>query len=307
VVKYGLPSDTSAEALGRFLKARYRIQAEGVDSILARYQREREQLLAFIQARGLFPLPAEQDLKILRTPSFLVPSIPAGAMEAPPPFREGVRTSLIYLTLSEELAEEHTDLDIPGMMLHEGIPGHHLQLSMASLHPSTIRRHVEAMDQAEGWTTMLEDYMLDAGYIGDLTDEVRFCGKLSLSRIGARVAIDLYFMTGDRQFLDVGIDCDRTPQDPFQAAGNLLAAVTGFVPERVQGELNWYSQERGYPLCYLTGNHLVWQLKNDIARSQQGRLSGDELDRAFHRAFLEAGNMPVSFLRRIFRHQGLLS
>ena len=57
------------------------------------------------------------------------------------------------------------DLDVPGMMIHEGIPGHHLQLSTAATHPSTVRRHTSAMDQAEGWTTMLEDYMLDMGYM----------------------------------------------------------------------------------------------------------------------------------------------
>ena len=40
--------------------------------------------------------------------------------------------------------------------------------------------------------------------------------------------------------------------------------ATGFTDGRVQAELNWYSSEQGYPLSYLTGNRLVWQLKEDI-------------------------------------------
>jgi uncharacterized protein (DUF885 family) len=305
--RYGLPEDIAVDALHRHLNRRYRVEIEPgqLVQILDRYQRERERISAFIRERDLFPIPAAQDMVIMQTPPFMAPSIPAGAMMSPPPFRTGARTSLVYLTLSDELLDEHTELSIPGMMIHEGIPGHHLQLATAAGHPSVIRRHIDAMDHAEGWTTMMEDYMLDQGYLGELEDEARFCGKRDLSRIGARVAIDLFFMTGERRYLEVGVDCDLSTDDPFTAAGNLLAAVTGFVPGRVEAELNWYSQERGYPLSYLTGNRLAWQLKDDV-RAANPTLAASELDRTFHRVYLESGNMPVSFLRRVFAHQGLL-
>lgn len=304
--KYGLSASTTADDLTRFMADHFKVRlTDGrLEDILDRYEEERRRIDVFIGERELFPVPAGQDLKIMRTPGFMKPSIPAGAMMPPPPFRAGVRRSLVYLTLSEELAAEHTELSIPGMMIHEGIPGHHLQLATAAMHPSVIRRHYDGAHHAEGWTTMLEDYMLDMGYMGELTDEARFQGKRDISRIGARVAIDLFFMTGEKEFLDVGIPCDLSSDDPFEAAGNLLVAVTGFVPERVQGELNWYSQERGYPLSYLTGNRLVWDLKRDVGR--ESGLSGLDLDRRFHQLYLESGNMPVSFLRRVFRHQGLL-
>lgn len=306
VKKHGLPAGATADDLTRFLADRYRVKlTDGrLEDILDRYEEERRRIDAFIGERNLFPVPADQDLRIMRTPGFMTPSIPAGAMMPPPPFRPGVRRSLVYLTLSAELAAEHTELSIPGMMIHEGIPGHHLQLATASMHPSVIRRHYDGAHHAEGWTTMLEDYMLDIGYMGELTDEARFEGKRDISRIGARVAIDLFFMTGEKDFLDVGVPCDLSSDDPFEAAGNLLAAVTGFVPGRVQGELNWYSQERGYPLSYLTGNRMVWELKRDVERASG--LSGTDLDRRFHQLYLVSGNMPVSFLRRVFEHEGLL-
>lgn len=306
VDRHGLPADTDTATLHAFLNEKFRVNLPDgrIDSVLVRYQAERERVLAFIEERDLFPILPDQDMKLLRTPKFMEPSIPAGAMMSPQPFRDGTRTSLVYLTLREDLIDEHTELGIPMMMIHEGIPGHHLQLATASTHPSIIRRHTEAMDQAEGWTTMLEDYMLDQGYMGDLTDEARFSGKRDISRIGARVAIDLYFMTGDRGYLEIGVDCDISSDDPFVAAGSLLQAVTGFSPGRVQAELNWYSQERGYPLSYLTGNTLVWQLKRDVAARWTG--SAIDMDRAFHRAFLEAGAMPVAVLRREFTSRGLL-
>jgi hypothetical protein len=308
VRKYRLPSATGTAELETHLRERYRLPLKNgdLDGILRRYEAEREHVLAFIREHELFPILEQQDMRILRTPPFMAPSIPAGAMMPPPPFREGVRRSLIYLTLSEELRDEHTEISIPSMMIHEGIPGHHLQLATASTHASVIRRHIEASEQAEGWTTMLEDYMLDVGYRGEVADEIRFCGKRDLNRIGARVAIDLFFMTGDKSYLEVGIDCDLSSEDPFVAAGNLLAEVTGFVPGRVQAELNWYSQERGYPLSYLTGNRMVWEIKEQLARSQAGKLEGLALDRRFHELYLGSGNMPLTFFRRVLTEQGLL-
>jgi uncharacterized protein (DUF885 family) len=306
VRKYGLAPDTTADEVTRFLADRYRVTLLGgrLEAILDRYEAERRRIDAFIAEHDLFPVPAEQDLRIMRTPGFMIPSIPAGAMMPPPAFRPGVRRSLVYLTLSDELVDEHTELSISGMMIHEGIPGHHLQLTWAAMHPSIVRRHYEGMHHAEGWTTMLEDYMLDMGYMGELTDEARFVGKRDISRIGARVAIDLFFMTGEKGFLDVGVPCDLSSDDPFEAAGSLLAAVTGFVPGRVRGELNWYSQERGYPLSYLAGNRMVWELKRNVERDSG--LSGVALDRCFHRLYLTSGNMPLTFLRRVFQREGLL-
>ena len=305
VAKYGLDPGVSFADLHAFLNRKFAVDPPEVECVLRRYREERARIAAFIRERDLFVLLEDQEMKILPTPPFLEPTIPAGAMMSPPPFRDGTRTSLIYLTIKPDQLNEHTELGIPGMMIHEGIPGHHLQLATASTHPSIVRRHVSASDHAEGWTTMLEDYMLDLEYMGELTDEARFIGKRDLARIGARVAIDLFFMTGERSFLDVGIDGDLAAPDPFTAAGTLLTAVTGFSPGRVEAELNWYSQERGYPLCYLTGNRLVWRLKEAAARGPSG-LSGLALDRRFHRTYLEAGNMPLSFLKRVMVRDQLI-
>jgi uncharacterized protein (DUF885 family) len=308
VDRYGLAADTSSADLQRFLNRRFRvaIAAGGLEQVLVRYRQEHERVSRFIRERDLFPIPEHQSLEILETPGFMRPSIPAGAMTPPAPFRAGTATSLIFLTLSEELLDEHTELTIPIMMVHEGVPGHHLQLATASQHASRIRRHVMANDHAEGWTTMLEDYMLDRGYAEALADEVRFCAKRDLCRIGARVAIDLFFMTGERDYLDLGLGLERGQPDPFAAAGELLQAVTGFTPGRVEAELNWYSSERGYPLSYLTGNQLVARLRRDLHAAQAERHSAERIDRMFFDRYLSSGNMPLAFLRRVFQHEGLI-
>jgi len=292
--KYELPQTTSAKEMQEFLNQKFSVKREGNDFqfILNRYEQEREKILAFIKQKDLFPVMDDQDMHIMQTPDFMKPTIPAGAMMPALPMRKGLKKSLVYLTLSEELLAEHTEISIPGMMIHEGIPGHHLQFAWAATNNSLIRKIFNANDLSEGWTTMLEDYMLDIGYAGDLEDEIRFSGKRDIARIGARIAIDLYLMSGDKKYLDIGIDCDLSSDDVFVNAAHLLKAVTGFVDGRVQAELNWYSQERGYPLSYLTGNYLVWKLKDKV----KDKMS----DKEFHTKFLQAGNMPVSLLEKLF-------
>jgi hypothetical protein len=309
VSKYQLPGDTDAETLQSILNKKFAVQLRDgeLSSVLEEYQGEREKVLAFIDNTDLFPVPDDQDMMISMTPGFLQPVIPAGAMWPPLALREGTRKSMVHLTLKEDELDEHTHLGIPNMMIHEGIPGHHLQFACASLQDSLIRRIYEASEHAEGWTTMLEDYMLDVGYVDEeLVDEVRFIAKRDISRLVARVGIDLYFMTGDQQYLNVGLELDFTSKDPFVNAAALLKTATGFTDGRVQAELNWYSTEQGYPLSYLTGNRMVWALKADIIRANLKNLSERELDREFHRLYLNSGCMPVTSLRRVFEHEGFL-
>tara|TARA_Y100000768_G_scaffold388936_1_gene388942 strand:+ start:1136 stop:2785 length:1650 start_codon:yes stop_codon:yes gene_type:complete len=288
-LKYRLAPETSAAELQSFLAQKFSVPFETFEDIIQRYEHEQSKILNWLKQKNLFPIIENQSLKIMQTPVYLQPSIPAGAMICPLGLREGTRHSLIYLTLKETNLAEHTELSIPNMMIHEGIPGHHLHLATATTHKSVIRRIMPCNDLAEGWTTMLEDYILDQGFGGELEDELRFSAKRDMARLGARVAIDLFFMSGEKDYLEVGIDADISSDDPFESAGQLLQAVTGFVPDRVQGELNWYSQESGYPLSYLVGNHLMLTLKSKYLR----KVADDDF--SFHKFILSQGKMPLSF------------
>ena len=311
--KYALADTTSDVDLHEFLNEKFAAKIKGgkLDSVLDYYSEQIQSINDFIEQRHLFTLPPQQEIRLLQTPSFLEPVIPAGAMWPPLALRPGKKTSLVYLTLKEDQLAEHTELGIPVMMIHEGIPGHHLQFATAARHPSFIRRIFSANEHAEGWTTMLEDYMLDVGYISeDLVDEVRFIAKREMSRLVARVGIDLYFMTGERDYLNVGLDLgfanNGYSDDVFANAAKLLKTATGFTDGRVQAELNWYSTEQSYPLSYLTGNRLVWQLKQDIQALNKKDLDALALDQAFHAIYLESGCMPVESLRTVFEQQGYL-
>ena len=83
--KYTLPIDATPADVQAFLNEKFRVVLpnDSLDDILSRYQEERERILAYIKQHELFPVFDAQDMKIMKTPAFMAPSIPAGAMFSP--------------------------------------------------------------------------------------------------------------------------------------------------------------------------------------------------------------------------------
>src|SRR5207248_7205449 len=50
------------------------------------------------------------------------------------------------------------------LSIHEGYPGHYVQLEYSNRHPSLIRRILSSGVFAEGWAVYTEQMMLDQGY-----------------------------------------------------------------------------------------------------------------------------------------------
>lgn len=257
-----------------------------VKNVLEAYEEEKHKIRDFIVENKILPFIDNEQMKIMKTPEFMINLIPAGAMCPPLPFKEGIKQSLVFLTLNDSNGADHNSLSIPPMMVHEGIPGHHLQFCYAKENKSKVRSFFGANDLSEGWATYMEEYIFEKGYKSEFKDEIFFIIKRDMARLGARVAIDLYFMIGDEKYLDIGVDFDQSSSDSFEKAKKLLIAVTGFSQVRADGELNWYSMERGYPMTYLVGNTLLKKIKK----------SSGLVDFDFHKAFLKKGNMPLSML-----------
>lgn len=281
ISKYSLDAKSSTQDVQSFLNDKFRC-----DDILKEYDKSKSAVAEFIKERDLFEIPSDQEFTILKTPSFMSSLIPAGAMCPPLALREGIKRSLIFLTIDDNNSSDHNLLTIPPMMIHEGIPGHHLQFSYAAKHKSIIRNIFSANDLSEGWATYLEEYILELGLNEELSLEMSFIIKRDVARLGARVAIDLYFMSGDKSYLEIGSDFDRDLEDPFELAKSLLISICGFSDARADGELNWYSMERGYPMTYLIGNKLIKDLKTKLGMP----------DKEFHQFILKQGNIPLSFL-----------
>lgn len=301
--KYSLDESWGYEEVLSFLKEKYGVP---ISEVVNLYAKEQERVSKYLNENDLFVFPKSDRLQVLKTPAYLVPTIPVGAMFPPAAFENGVKVSLVYVTIDEGRSKDQNSLMIINTMIHEGIPGHHLQLAMAGENESIVRKLAEYNTHAEGWTTYLEQFMSEIGFISDdIKEEYELIALADFSRLGARVAIDLFFMTGDESYLNVISGFEVKGDSMFGKAKSLLQRATGFTDARCEGELNWYSKQRGYPMCYLLGNIMTNNLKNEIIKSNPN-LNFREASKLFHKYYLEEGVMPHSFLREILVHKGLI-
>lgn len=300
-VKYNLDSSKTYEDVMEFIKDKFSVP---VKSVVDEYKKNHEEVMEYLKHNDYFVYPKSDELLILQTPSYLIPSIPVGAMFPPAQFEEGPKKSLIYLTVDEGRQKDQNSLMITNTMIHEGIPGHHLQFSVAYEVDSVVRKLGDYRTHAEGWTTYMEQFMTDVGFVDEkILDEYKLIALSDLARLGARVAIDLFFMTNDEKYLNVIGDFVPEGETAIDKAKSLLQKATKFTSARADGELNWYSKCRGVPMCYLLGNILVNQLQKDVLAKFDDKEEGLKV---FHKTYLKEGVMPLSFLRKVFEHKGIL-
>src|SRR5690606_29318348 len=61
---------------------------------------------------------------------------------------------------------EYNDYMIHDLSIHEGVPGHYLQLDHANRHPGRLRAVLQSGPFIEGWAVYAEGVMADEGYLG---------------------------------------------------------------------------------------------------------------------------------------------
>ena len=105
------------------------------EGLVAAYATEMERARLFVATRGLAPIPAVP-LDVIATPEFMRPLIPFAAYDSPGPYTAEPR-GLFYVTVPdpalpeatrERVLRDHSRHEIAATSLHEGYPGHHLQL-----------------------------------------------------------------------------------------------------------------------------------------------------------------------------------
>lgn len=164
---------------------------------------------------------------------------------------------------------------LPVLAYHEGIPGHHLQTTIerASLGDASPPPRVPVY--SEGWAAYAMMLPFELGLSEDPYAEA---GRLSLLAEGAA-----------RMLVDVGLQVDGWTQDEAVA---FLLANTPASERRARLEV-----ERSVARPATTSVYIVGMLKFQELRVRAETALGDDFDpRAFHRALLAQGQMPLPAL-----------
>ena len=249
------------------------------------YQAEVDRARQFVIDRKLVAMPGgSEKLEVLDTPVFLRATTPYAAYTSPAPFDEE-QTGLFFVTPADvsrrkdeqaQQLEGHCYASIPLTTVHEGYPGHHLQLCQANRAGSRLRQLADSSLFAEGWALYCEELMHELGYY--LDPVTRIFQLRDLLWRACRVVIDVGLHTGKLTFM--------------QAVDYLVEEA---MLERINAvmEVKRYTMMPTQPMSYLVGKLQILALRDEA----QKRL-GDRFDLSrFHTALLAGGTLPPALVR----------
>ena len=189
---------------------------------------------------------------------------------------DGSRPAIYFINLKD--VGDWPKYGLPALTFHEGVPGHHLQIStMQEAGTLPILRRVGGYSAySEGW----------ALYAEQLADELGAYAS-PLERAGY---LQSFLFRAARLVVDTGLHAKRWSREQ---ATQYMVDVTGFARPRNQREVERYCTQPGQACSYKVG-HAAWTR----ARAKAQAALGSKFDlKAFHEV-LKDGAMPLTILEQ---------
>lgn len=165
------------------------------------------------------------------------------------------------------------------LTLHEGIPGHHYQITLV-LEDATLPANLRSGNitaYAEGWGLYAESLGRE---LGMFSDPYQWFGHL-----------DMAMLRAVRLVVDTGMHAKQWPR---QRAIDYMLANTSMAQRDVEVEIDRYLAWPGQACAYKTG-----ELKIRALRERATAALGERFDiRAFHGQVLDTGALPLAVLER---------
>ena len=193
---------------------------------------------------------------------------------------DGSRPAIYFINLKD--VGDWPKYSLPSLTYHEGVPGHHLQISLAqeSKDIPTLRKIGGFSSYSEGW----------ALYAEQLSDELG--AYQGIERAGY---LQSFLFRAARLVVDTGLHSKRWSREQ---AIDYMVATTGFARPRVQREVERYCTQMGQACSYKVG-HMAWTR----ARAEAQATLGAKFDlKQFHEV-LKDGAMPLTLLQQRIRER----
>jgi uncharacterized protein (DUF885 family) len=253
------------------------------DTLVADARATVEKIKAFIRQRHYLRLPEPDLCQVIEMPEFRRGNSLAYLDNAPP---LDPKASSYYAVSPppsdwtpaqvQSFLEEYNSHMLQILTIHEGYPGHYVQLEFANRTPSLIRRVYQSGPFVEGWAVYGEVTMLNEGYGG---------GDLRLRLMQQK----FYLRAVANAILDHKMHCTQLSDDQ---------AMKFLVEDAFQSEgeaklkLIRAKQSSTQLSTYFVGRMAHYRLHQQIEREL-----GDAFDLArYHDAVLSHGSIPVKYL-----------
>src|SRR6187551_2636496 len=229
------------------------------------------------QMTGLLPkafktMPT-QPLEIRRVPVEIQDGASNGYYH--PASLDGSRPAIYWINLKS--THDWPKYSLPSLTYHEGVPGHHLQISLAQ-----TSKDIPMLRKISFYNSYIEGWAL---YSEQLSDEIG--GYSGIERAGY---LQSFLFRSARLVVDTGLNAKGWSREK---AVDYMVGATGFPRPRVQREVERYCASIGQACSYKVG-HLAWLRAREKAKS----ILGSKFDMHEFHEVLKEGAMPLTILEK---------
>jgi uncharacterized protein (DUF885 family) len=217
----------------------------------------------------------DQAFNLKTRAEIVVVGVPQGGYYEGPAL-DGTRPGTFYATLQGNEAK----FGMPSLAYHEGIPGHHLQIALASEQDLPLFRNVVLFNAySEGWALYAERLAWELGWYKD-----KPYGDLGRLQYEA--------FRSARLVVDTGIHAKKWT---FDRAVDFMVENTGMQRSYLEYEVTRYISWPGQATSYMVGMLKILELRQKAIDQL-----GDKFDlKEFHNVVLGNGSMPLDVLEGV--------
>jgi uncharacterized protein (DUF885 family) len=244
----------------------------------------------FIKDNDVLRLPDPDRCQVVEMPEFQRGNTTAYLNQAPPLDNKAASVYAISPPPRDwdarrvnSYLEEYNSRMMNVLTIHEGYPGHYVQLEYSNRHPSLIRRVLYSGVFAEGWAVYTEQMMLDQGF--GKGDPVLRLNQLKW-----------YLRAVANALLDYKMHC--TAMTDAEALTFLTKGAFQSEGEAL-GKIVRAKQSSCQLSTYFVGRMAFYRLRQQIQREM-----GEQFDLGrYHEAVLDHGTLPVKYLPELVRER----
>jgi uncharacterized protein (DUF885 family) len=255
------------------------------DGIVDVAKAQLQQATDFVIEKNIVTMP-DDPVEIIIMPEFQR-GVSVAYLDPPGPLDSGQKAFYAVAPLPEDWTDEQVNsflreynmLSIQDLTIHEGVPGHYLQLALSNRYPSSLRAVLWSGPMVEGWAVYAERVMIDEGYL-DYDPLMRL------------INLKWYLRVVTNAIIDSAIHVDGMTRDQAMK----LMIEGGFQEEReAAGKWTRAQLTSAQLSTYFVGYQEHIEMRKAVEAAW-----GDEFTlRRYHDQALSYGSPPVKFIRAL--------
>jgi uncharacterized protein (DUF885 family) len=255
------------------------------DGIVGVAKQQLQEATDFIVEKNIVTMP-DDPVEIIIMPEFQR-GVALAYLDSPGALDRGEKSFYAVAPLPEDWTDEQVNsflreynlYSIQDLTIHEGVPGHYLQLALSNRYPSTLRSVLRSGPMIEGWAVYAEQMMIEEGY-------------QDYDPLQRLITLKWYLRAITNAIIDSAIHVDGMTRDEAMK----LMIEGGFQEER-EAAGKWVRAQ--LTSAQLSTYFVGYQEHLEMRRAVEAAWGDEFTLRRYHDQALSYGSPPVKFIRAL--------